>query len=459
MLESASCTDERQIRPDESAAAECESGKRIARKQWVRLKMSKQGNLLRRGVVAMRNLILLGLLTAMVLPAGAAKRLTVAQLEKTLEAANEKHRADEELVRLLGEAVLTERLTGAARERISAGLHPGPKASLALQLLADQSAFLDPPAAELPAAAAPDAALAERILNAARAYVVKTLPRLPDFFATRITNSFDNGPQVLKANEWPVRAGLHLVGSSSREISYRDDQLQVATPQPLKTTPGSQAIPEAQGLQTRGEFGLILAMIFVDTAKGALSFHHWEQGTGGPIAVYRYFVPKSASTYSVDYCCTSLGPSGRQVGGRRSGSALMVNSPGDPTTSFHKTPGYHGSLFIDPASGTILRITLEAEMGSGPVSRLASVIEYGPMVIGDKRYICPLWSMALTEAQDNSNSFTPAVATDPYTGVNTIVVVNETSFTNYHRLGSTTRIVTEAEAPQPSEAPLLVSHP
>ena len=116
----------------------------------------------------MRKLILLGLLAAMVLPAVAAKRLTVAQLEKTLEAANEKHRADEEAVRLLGEAVLAERLTDAARERIFANLHPGPKAELALQLLADQSAFLDPPAAELPADAAPDAATAERILNAAR---------------------------------------------------------------------------------------------------------------------------------------------------------------------------------------------------------------------------------------------------------------------------------------------------
>jgi hypothetical protein len=408
----------------------------------------------------MRKLILLGLLAAMVLPAGAAKRLTVAQLEKTLEAANEKHRADEELVRLLGEAVLTERLTAATRERLSTSLHPGPKAALALQLLGDQSAFLDPPAVELPAAPAPDAATEQRILDAARGYVVKTLPRLPDFFATRTTYSFDNGPQVLKANEWPVRAGMHLVGTSSIEITYRDDQLQTRTLQPVKAATGSPAMPQPQGLQTRGEFGMILAMIVVDTAKGQLSFHHWERAPGGSIAVYHYSVPKSASTYSVDYCCTSLGPSGRQVGGRHSGSGLLVNSPGDPTNSFHKTPGYHGSLFIDPASGTIVRITLEAEMGSGPVSRLASVIEYGPMVIGDRRYICPLWSMALTEAQDNSSlGGSPAVATDPYTGVNTIVQVNETSFTNYHRLGSTARIVTDAEASRSPEAPPPGSQP
>ena len=407
----------------------------------------------------MRKLILLGLLAAMVLPAVAAKRLTVAQLEKTLEAANEKHRADEEAVRLLGEAVLAERLTDDARERIFANLHPGPKAELALQLLADQSAFLDPPAAELPADAAPDAATAERILNAARGYVVKTLPRLPDFFATRTTYRFDNSPQVLGANQWPVRAGLHMVGSTSLEITFRDDQLQPVAPQPANAAAGPPPAAGMQGLQTRGEFGLILAMIFVDTGKGALSFHHWEQTRGGLVAVYRYTVPKSASNYSVDYCCISLGPSNRQGGGRRGGgSSLMVNSPADPTSFYHKTPGYHGSLFIDPASGAILRITLEAEMGAGPVSRMASVIEYGPVVIGDRKYICPLRSLALIEALDGSNAANPVVATDRDTGVNTVIQINETSFTSYHRLGATTRIITDAQAP-PAQAPSPVSHP
>ena len=417
----------------------------------------------------MRKLILLALLAAMVLPAGAARRLTVAQLEKTLEAAHEKHRADEELVYLLGEAELTERLTDATRERITASLHPGPKAALALQLLADQSAFFDPPAAELPAAPAPDAATAQRILDAARGFVVKTLPHLPDFFATRTTYSFDSSPQVLKAHEWPVRAGLHLVGNSSREITFRDDQLQPPAPQPAKAAPGSPAPPAPErGLQTRGEFGMILAMIFVDTGKGEISFHHWEQGSGGLIAIYRYSVPKSASQYTVDYCCIAFGTGGGgRAGGRRGGggSAPPVNPPPDASNSFHKTPGYHGSLFIDPASGAILRLTLEADLGSGPVARMASAIEYGPVVIGDRKYICPLRSLALTEAQDASSFGNFAVATDPYTGVSTIVQVNETFFTDYHRLGSTARILTDAEAPPPAQAPLPaqaptpVSHP
>ena len=103
-------------------------------------------------------------------------------------------------------------------------------------------------------------------------------------------------------------------------------------------------------------------------------------------------------------------------------------------------------------------------MGSGPLLRVASVIDYGRMVIGERRYICPVRSLALTEAQDSSNFGSPAVATDPYTGVNTIVQVNETLFTDYHRLGSTTRILTygqapPAQAPSHAEATTPASHP
>jgi len=415
------------------------------------------------GVVAMRRLILLGLLAAMALPAGAARHVTVAQLEKMLAAADVKHREGTELVRQLGDIELTQRLTDVARDRICANLHLGPQATLALQLVADQSAFLDPPAGELPANAKPDDATAQRILDAARSYVTKTLPHLPDFFATRTTYSFDDSPQVFKKDEWPVRAGLHLVGNSSREISVRGDHaLPAAAPQSAKSAPTAPATAKEPGLQSWGEFGSVLAVIFVDTEKVRPSFHHWEREPGGVVAVYRYTVAKSDSHYSVDYCCISDGSrgNGRQGGGRRGGSAQQTNSPGDGSSVFHKTPGYRGSLFIDPSSGAILRITLEAIMDDIPIPRVATLIDYGPVVIGERRYICPLRSMTLTQALANANSTAPMHPMSPDEQPNEIMQVNETTFTNYHRLGSTVRILSDAEAApasHPEAAP--ASHP
>jgi hypothetical protein len=397
----------------------------------------------------MRKVILLGLLAIAALPASAARHLTVAQLEKTLAASAAKHRADSDMVREFGDFVLTERISDEARKRICETLHLGPQTTLALQLLADQSALLDPPAAELPAAPPPDAVTAQHLLDAAGTYVAKTLPRLPDVLATRTTYTFEDTPQVIKANEWPVRAGLHLVSNSTREITYRDDHL----PQALQSAKASAvpAKPQERGLQTWGEFGQILALIFIDTEKGALAFHHWEQAAGGLVAVYRYKVPKSASHYSVDYCCLAddIRASSRHGSGGGRGGSLAGDGQIVLGTPFHKVPGYHGSLFIDPDSGVVRRITLEADMDDSPVSRVATVIEYGPVVIGDRKFICPLRSMNLYEGPTQpglpANELPSAIP--PSLQPTATLYLNETSFTNYHRLGSEIRILTGSETP------------
>ena len=99
------------------------------------------------GVVPnMRKAILLTLAAMMVVPAGAARRVTVAQLAETLAAATAEHRSDEDIARQVGGLELSERLTGPTLDRFAARLPLQPHTALALQLLADQSAFLDPPA-------------------------------------------------------------------------------------------------------------------------------------------------------------------------------------------------------------------------------------------------------------------------------------------------------------------------
>jgi VWFA-related protein len=118
---------------------------------------------------------------------------------------------------------------------------------------------------------------------------------------------------------------------------------------------------------------------------------------------------------------------------------MRVATPPANAKPFHATPGYHGSLSIDPATGTILRVTLEAELKSDdPISRAATVVQYGPVMIGDRSYIFPVRSLAFSMEQVAFNGRPE----DP-----PILLVNETSFTHYHRLGATIRMV--ADAPEP----------
>jgi hypothetical protein len=396
----------------------------------------------------MRRLILLGMLGTLALPVSATKRVTVAQLERILDNASQAHRTDENTVRIFGDLELTEQLDNAARARMDTSLHLGPKTTLALQLLADQSAFLNPPASEQPTAAIPDPVTQQRILNAARAYAAQTLASLPDLIATRSSFRFDNSEQVLGENEWPVRAGLHLVGSSTHEVTMRNSH----DPPDPEQKPGASAAsfqraqPET-GLQLSGEFGAPLPLILVDINKGKMSFSHWEQTPAGSLAVYRYSVPRSASHYTVDYCCIADKVGAVLQQGRRGGGAPPPTTlQDDPANHFRKSPAYHGSLAIDPVSGAILRITVQAELDiDGPVTRADILVEYGPVMIGDRKFICPVRSLALTQGLAGTNATL---------GIPPDMQINEASFTNYHRLGSSIRIIPESAVvvpPTPEE--------
>ena len=204
--------------------------------------------------------------------------------------------------------------------------------------------------------------------------------------------------------------------------------------------PGASAVafqkeqPEP-GLQLSGEFGAPLPLILVDINKGKMSFSHWEQTPAGSLAVYRYSVPRSASHYTVDYCCIADKAGAVLRQGRRGGGGAPppATLQYDPANHFHKLPAYHGTLAIDPVSGAILRITVQAELDiDGPVTRADVLVEYGPVLIGDRKFICPVRSLALTQGLAGTNA--------PL-GIPPDMQINEASFTNYHRLGSSIRII------------------
>src|SRR5271163_3911042 len=100
----------------------------------------------------MRRLAVLLLLAGGVPSCLAAKRVTVEQLEQLLATAH--GQPDAKVAQLLSDVELTERLNMATRSRLESDL-PGPQSQQSLTVLTDISAFLAPPAAEIPATAAP----------------------------------------------------------------------------------------------------------------------------------------------------------------------------------------------------------------------------------------------------------------------------------------------------------------
>jgi hypothetical protein len=105
---------------------------------------------------------------------------------------------------------------------------------------------------------------------------------------------------------------------------------------------------------------------------------------------------------------------------------------------------------LDPATGAILRITLEVDSKCGdPISHIASVIEYGTVSIGGRQYICPLRSLAfMVEDSDACQRHARKERL-----MQPVTMLNQMTFTDYHRLGSSANIMTEPDgapvAPNP----------
>jgi VWFA-related protein len=154
------------------------------------------------------------------------------------------------------------------------------------------------------------------------------------------------------------------------------------------------------------------------------------------------------------------------------GQILPTQSAAGDSHSFRETPGYHGTLSIDPATGAILRITLEAELNPGdPLLHAAIMIEYGPVPIGNRTFICPVRSLALTLAEFGSDGSASRQPGDTTVSRNQaadeawanpairptfkpVLHLNKTTFTRYHRLGTELRILADGST---SATPAQVS--
>ena len=170
--------------------------------------------------MATRVLRLTLLLLSLAVPVFAARPVTVEQLRQQLQSLSAK--GDAEAARQITDLKLTERMTRDQESELEKTL-PGQKSRQALLAVVDQSAFLSPPAQQTPEKAAPDLAEQRRLMTLVGNYVVKTVPKLPDFLATRTTVRFADSPQRLGSSVTEYEP-LHLEGTDRGQVSYVDER-------------------------------------------------------------------------------------------------------------------------------------------------------------------------------------------------------------------------------------------
>jgi hypothetical protein len=296
-------------------------------------------------------------------------RITVAELQQSLIASHGV--SDSNLAQQLSSLDLIERLSSQRVATMTSELR-GKKARQALMAIADLSEFNDLPEAEVPANTPPDITAQASMISRTGDYLRRTILKLPDFTATRTVVSYEETPPSGVGDMRVAHQPLYLSDRYKERVLYRDGHEVTNAASKNGETPG----PEDRYLITRGTFGPFLGWVADAIAMpDSFEWSRWETNGKQLLAVFRYQVPIENSRFQIKGCCL---PDGGEVKG------------------FVKTIGYFGEISIDPQSGTILRLVFRADPTAiPPLVRSDIMVEYGPVDIGGKTYICPVRSVSL----------------------------------------------------------------
>lgn len=150
-----------------------------------------------------------------------------------------------------------------------------------------------------------------------------------------------------------------------------------------------------------GEFGGMFKVVFDPSAKATFAWKEADILDGQPVQVFTFKVARANSNFSL------TGLNNRQL-----------------------PVGFHGQFFLDPATRSIRRLTVDADDIPENLSvRATSIsVDYGWIAINNHDYLLPVrGAVSLREGKHQA-------------------VLNEFEFRNYRRFGSQVRILTKDES-------------
>lgn len=364
-------------------------------------------------------------------------RVSVAELAALLQTLHEP--SDGEGAKRLEGVELTERMSVKQLNEWK-GRMRGAKSRAALVRVADASSFLDPPA-EKTGAAAPGLDEQRRIMTKTVEYVRNAIGRLPNFYAVRTIERYRQGLQK-EGESWkipPKDQELQQKGVLNATMFYRDGaevadasgmgKKNVAAQEKMNTIANlgfghSWSTESSQGMDTRGTFGPILSTVILDAARSHLQWRGWEQHADGMRAAFKYAVPEEKSHYEVTYCCLA---------------------EGNGTTVFRKLSAYHGEIQINPETGAIVRLTVQADVGPRlPIVRSDILVDYAPQTLGNVEYMCPAHSVTIWRGRRSEDIHEWNESFRGYGPFETMM--DDVTFDRYHLFRGETRILSEEEA-------------
>ena len=202
--------------------------------------------------------------------------------------------------------------------------------------------------------AQPGAVEPQRLLEAMRTYAEQYVANLPNFLCEQVTRQYEAGKEPKKWHKGDTLT-FRLVFSQGQEQRH----LELVNEKPLHVGMHRWRTP----LSTEGEFGILLANIFATASEAMFTWRGWQDVRGRRAAVFDYSIDQAHSTLKL--------------------------SLGDLATA---VAPYFGSVYADPETGAIWRIEDAANNLPKQIDTksIATIIDYGDVTIGAKRYLLPV---------------------------------------------------------------------
>lgn len=360
-------------------------------------------------------------------PSWAAKKVTVQQLRDMLSSLQQAKKSDENVAGELKQVELSEELTGPNMNSLGA-YGPGQLTLEQIYVLQAKSAILPPPAADLPATPAPDAATQKAILDKAMDYATKTFAQLPRLTATKTALRFQDNVETVAASSGMNSAASDSIVGGGQVAADKFVHYYNSTEIPVEMQNGAEKLSTVKDktlwgankqIALQGQIPVLNTVLAEAQATGSIAWVRWETVYGRTAAVYTFSVDKKKSHYAVNYCCF---PNVDQTGTARFSGQMGTGMPGgsagagggakgnlqtntDWSSHFKSTVPYHGEIFINPESGIVVRLITIAEFkNSDMVHQEDQRIDYGPLTIEGKDIVVPVETFINTEVVPNGDS-------------------------------------------------------
>lgn len=356
-----------------------------------------------------------------------AKKLSVGQLEEMLRSMQQEKRSDADIATALKQIELGQELT---RSRMNGLIRfaPGPLSTEQIYILEAESAALIPPQSDLPSTPAPDAVAQKAILDKAAAFVGKTFAQLPSLTATRISLRFQDNVEALAAASGLQGGAKDVVvgGGFSNPASFV--HFIKASEAQIISVHGAEKPPAQKDTTPWGANKMIALMdplpglseVFHEAqSAGDIHWLRWEAIGGTPAAVFAFEVPRKKTHLAVHICCF---PNINQTGIATFYTALTAPALSDGGSSgsggvagnfqtrtewhdYNTTAPYHGELFIDPQTGVVVRIIVQAELKpSEVVHEFGARVDFAPVPVRNKMLVLPVKTYIDTTVVPNGDS-------------------------------------------------------